>query len=97
MFVAKATVFIGRFPITYAIKTSELFENEGIEIQRNWLEILNAINENGEWSEFIKVCQPVIESSNNLLVVNKEQRQQMPVLKTIKIQMMMIMWMIGTK
>ena len=59
--------------------------------------ILNAINENGEWSEFIKVYQPVRESSNNLLVVNKEQRQQMPVLKTIKIQMMTIVWVIGTK
>ena len=45
----------------------------GIEIQQNWLQILDTINKNGEWPESIEDCQPVSESSNNLLVVNKEQ------------------------
>ena len=54
MFVAEATVFLELFPINYLIKKSELFQNEGIEIQPNWLEILNKINENGEWSEFVR-------------------------------------------
>ena len=29
------------------------------------------ITENGEWPEFLKDCQPVRESTNNLLVMNK--------------------------
>ena len=61
------------FPINYLIKRSELFQNEGIEIQQNWLEILYTINENAKWSEFFKDCQPVREISSNLLVANKEQ------------------------
>ena len=61
MFVTELC-FLQLFPINYVIKTSELFQNEFIEIQQN-----------GEWSEFFKVCQPARESLNNMLVANKEQ------------------------
>ena len=39
--------FLELFAINYLINTSELFQNEGIEIQQNLLELLYTINENG--------------------------------------------------
>ena len=95
IFVAEATVFLELLPINYPIKTNELFQNEGIEIQQNWLEILITIIESGEWSEFVKVCQAIRESSNKLLVVNKERTANAST-ENIMIQMM-ITWMIGVK
>ena len=70
MFVAEATVFFQScFPsiiLSRSIKTSELFQNESIEIRQNWLEILKTIIENGE-------LKSANLSEKVLLVVNKEQ------------------------
>lgn len=81
----------------YLIKTSELFQSEGIEIQQNWLENVTTIHdENREWSEFIEDTQPVREDSNNLIVVNGEETENVSFTEKKMIQMIM-MWMIGVK
>ena len=39
----------------YLVETSELFQNENIEVQENWLNNVSgtAINEQDDWQEFV--------------------------------------------
>ena len=66
----------------HLVKTSELFQNENIDVQDNWLDNINSapINEHDEWEEFVNSS-----NINQINVPSSKKHREEPANKTDKL------------